>query len=376
MEFKNIDYQGIPVEIKLASFGVGNGSAEHHAILCITDASLCAKSQSDFLRKATARLIETLKAPLVWQRFFMSDPANQKGLIPTDTTAATSITGQAPLDYTKMALWCYFAEGAQMEKRGLATVMRHSGFEHHYYTRLHDTEGHEYDQTISIFNTLRRSLNGENISFANELVRTWIYVQGVDVHYAGMVRARIDIFNEENLTADTHYITSTGIGGRFTEPKSLVYMDAYAVKGLKAGQQQYLYALDRLSPTNIYGVTFERGTAVKYADRKHIFISGTASIDNKGEILHPGDVIKQAERALFNIDGLLAEADANLTDIAQLIIYLRDIADYPNIKAYLEQQLPDTPKVYVAAAVCRPGWLIEMECIAVCENDDKNLPNY
>ena len=61
-------------------------------------------------------------------------------------------------------------------------------------------------------------------------------------------------------------------------------MDTYAVKGLQPGQIQFLYAPTHLNPTYEYGVTFERGTAVTYGDRKQIFISGTASIDNKGEI--------------------------------------------------------------------------------------------
>ena len=62
---------------------------------------------------------------------------------------------------------------------------------------------------------------------------------------------------------------------------------------------------------------------------------------------------------LLNIEALLKEAGSSLTDLAQMIVYLRDIADYPIVRDLLEQQFPDVPKVIVLAPVCHPGWLIE-----------------
>ena len=114
-----------------------------------------------------------------------------------------------------------------------------------------------------------------------------------------------------------------------------------------------------------YGVTFERGTAVEYGDRKHIFVSGTASIDNRGEVVYPGNIAGQTRRMLLNIEALLKEAGSSLADLAKMIVYLRDIADYPIVRDLMEQQFPDVPKVIVLAPVCRPGWLIETECIAI-----------
>ena len=65
-------------------------------------------------------------------------------------------------------------------------------------------------------------------------------------------------------------------------------MDTYAVDGLKSEQIHYLYAPTHLNPTYEYGVSFERGTYVDYGDRRQVFISGTASINNKGEVVCPG----------------------------------------------------------------------------------------
>lgn len=206
---------------------------------------------------------------------------------------------------------------------------------------------------------------------ADDCIRTWFFVQNVDVNYAGLVKARNEVFTEQSLTPQTHYIASTGIEGRHADPKVLVQMDTYAVEGLTPGQIHHLYAPTHLNPTYEYGVSFERGTSIDYGDRRHVFISGTASINNKGEIVHCGDVRKQTERMWENVETLLEEAGCGFEEVGQMIIYLRDTADYAVVREMHDQQFPDIPKVIVHGPVCRPHWLVEMECIAVKtqEND-------
>jgi enamine deaminase RidA (YjgF/YER057c/UK114 family) len=48
-----------------------------------------------------------------------------------------------------------------------------------------------------------------------------------------------------------------------------------------------------------------------------------------------------------------------------MTVYLRDMADYAVVKQLFDERFPHTPKVILLAPVCRPGWLIEMECMAV-----------
>ena len=144
-------------------------------------------------------------------------------------------------------------------------------------------------------------------------------------------------------------------------------MGTYAITGLEPEQQHYLYAPTHLNPTYEYGVTFERGTVVEYGDRDHIYISGTASINNKGEVEHVGDIVLQTKRMWENVEALLKEADSDFQDVMQLIVYLRDTADYEVVKALFAERFPNIPTVITLAPVCRPTWLVEMECIAVKE---------
>jgi enamine deaminase RidA (YjgF/YER057c/UK114 family) len=228
-------------------------------------------------------------------------------------------------------------------------------------------------QMGEIFEGYDASLAGKGMDVARNCLRTWIFVRDVDDNYGGVVKGRRDYFNRIGLTPDTHFIASTGIAGFSADPRQLVRMDAYAIDGLKDGQIQYLHAYDHLSPTALYGVTFERGTAVTYGDRKHVFISGTASIDKDGEVVHPGDPEKQTERMLENVDALLKEAGAGFDDIAYCLVYLRNADDYLCVKAVLQRDCPTLDPIYVLAPVCRPAWLVEMECMAVTGDGDKSF---
>lgn len=127
----------------------------------------------------------------------------------------------------------------------------------------------------------------------------------------------------------------------------------------------FLYAPTHLNPTYEYGVSFERGTFVDYGDRRQVFISGTASINNRGEVMYPGDVRQQTQRMWENVEALLAEAGCTFADVGHCMVYLRDMADYAVVRDLFDRRFPQWPVVMVHAPVCRSGWLIEMECMAV-----------
>jgi enamine deaminase RidA (YjgF/YER057c/UK114 family) len=150
-------------------------------------------------------------------------------------------------------------------------------------------------------------------------------------------------------------------------------MDAYVLEGLKEEQLRFLYAPEHLSPTQVYGVTFERGTTIEYGDRRHVFISGTASIDNRGRTLYSMDIQAQTERMFENVEALLSEAGAGFGDLAHVIVYLRDMADYGVVKSLVNTKLPEVPQVFVLAPVCRTQWLVEMECMAILPVSDNDF---
>ncbi len=198
---------------------------------------------------------------------------------------------------------------------------------------------------------------------ATHLVRTWIYVADIDINYEGVVKARNDIFRRYGLTADTHFIASTGIGGATQMRNAKVAIDFLTFPDIHEADKHYLKALEYLNPTHEYGVSFERGTRLVHQGLQTYFISGTASIDKHGHVIYLGDVERQTCRLLQNIEALLKDGDATMADMKYLVVYLRDISDYAVVDAYLSERFPTIPYIIVSGKVCRPEWLIEMEGI-------------
>ena len=371
------------ISTEIFIYEVQEGVSEYHAILRVTNPRLTYAEQVDSLLKAYDCLIvgELKGAVAVFKRFFVSDAANQanylQALHAECSDCALSIIEQAPLDGTKVAMWVYLQKGVQTKtlKNGIYEV-QHGAYRHLWMAgACNQAANSEYQMRI-IFNDYVMQLLENGCSLAQNCIRTWIFVQNVDVNYAGVVKARNEVFVTQNLTDKTHFIASTGIAGRHSNPKVLVQMDAYAVDGIRQEQVHYLYAPTHLNPTYEYGVSFERGTYVDYGDRRQVFISGTASINNKGEIMYPGDIRKQTARMWENVETLLNEADCTFDHVAHLLVYLRDIADYTVVKDMFEERFPNIPKVFLQAPVCRPGWLVEMECMAVKPISDERYPGY
>ena len=160
---------------------------------------------------------------------------------------------------------------------------------------------------------------------ANTL-RTWLFCRDIDRTYGGVVKGRNDFFALNGLTADTHFIASTGIGGYTDSPDAVVGVDFLSRMDGSGEDVKYLQALDHLNPTAQYGVAFERGTSFSFGSHRVALISGTASM---------------------------------------IIVYLRDAADKDVVESVVNRMIPGATAVFTHAKVCRPAWLVEAECVAV-----------
>lgn len=367
---------------RLSKFDNSTEVCEYHLMLSIQNPLLSYSEQVECLLEAFTKIRyeEIDKASPVFKRYFLSDAANQTDLLMNyeleSPDCALSIIQQAPLNGTKIAMWAYLQTNIQTKalNSGLYEA-RHGQFRHLWLGSACNHAKDSERQTRILLNDYIMQLVSENCSLANNCIRTWFFVNDVDLNYQGVVKARNEVFLTQNLTDETHFIASTGIGGRQADARVLSQMDAYAIEGIKQEQINYLYAATHLNRTSDYGVSFERGTYIDYGDRRHVYISGTASINNKGEIMHLGNVSEQCHRMWENVETLLTEADCSYNDVVQMIVYLRDPADYETIRKKYEERFPETPWLIVNAKVCRPGWLIEQEVIAIKEQT-KDFPKF
>lgn len=362
------------------SFDNGTEVKEYHAMIHVVEKGLSYAKQLEAVMIAYNGLLSQIpNTRAVFKRYFLSDAANQADdVIMADVTdCAKSIIQQAPLDGTKIALWVYLMTNIQtsITKSGLYEVS-HGEFRHLFNASAHNLAANSEYQMRLLFNEYIMQLAEEGCTLSENCIRTWLFVNDIDLNYGGVVRARNQVFFTQGLTVHTHFISSTGIGGRQQDPNVLTQMDNYAVAGIKPEQIHYLYAPTHLNRTSDYGVSFERGTYIDYADRRHVFISGTASINNKGEIMFPKDIEKQTQRMLENVEALLKEAECSFDEVGEMVVYLRDIADYELVRNHFDARFPGKPCIIVHAPVCRSGWLIEMECMAVKAIELPNMPNF
>lgn len=118
--------------------------------------------------------------------------------------------------------------------------------------------------------------------------------------------------------------------------------------------------------------SFTRGIRFDVGDKTMLLISGTASINDAGETVYPGDFRAQLWRTYRNISALLESEGATWHDIVRTTCYLRDIErdykDFNEVRTAFFDWLgldPLPASTGIQARLCREDLLVEIEAIAV-----------
>ena len=392
MDHYVVDCGRLPASVHVSRFQGLSGVNEYHLSVRPTEPGSIA-THLDWVYRAYRNALEAIGLDMhtaVLRRFFCSDLQRQVNALEarpfssprnTDEPCAVSWVCQPPVPAATVALWAYHVSDpdGQLDKvrKGTSLTLRRGDLSHVWTTGITSPNGEtSYDQTRGIFESYDGFLRSKGLSLADNVVRTWLFVQDVDANYHGLVVARREFLATRGLTPETHFIASSGIEGTSAKATAKVMMDAYAISGVRPEQIHYLSAPDHLGPTHVYGVTFERATSVAYRDRKQVIISGTASIDPQGNILYPGNVSRQLDRTIENIEALLQRAGATLEDMCMVVAYIREPGDHPLVWRRMRERFGNVPIQLLAAPVCRPGWLIEIEGMAIVPASNPDLPAF
>ena len=302
---------------------------------------------------------------------------------------AVSIVGQDPLESGPIALFSQHVfsipDDARVTPLGAAAgsapvgVHLRGNYSHLWLSQppLVPEEEDIEARTTGCLESWQQALDAYGMNWAEHVLRTWLFIDDIDRNYLGMVQSRLEFFLEQGLTPHHRFPASTGIGAGGTGEAPGLTAEMLASRGLSEGQIQAMRDENHMPPAMSYGVSFERGIKAVFGDRIHCHISGTASIGRQGEILHPGDLGRQTEQALENVKSLLATEGLALPHLAYLLVYLRDAASAPRVRELLNRALPgNVPSLILEGAVCRPGWLVEVEGVAIKAHPGpfKNFP--
>jgi enamine deaminase RidA (YjgF/YER057c/UK114 family) len=224
------------------------------------------------------------------------------------------------------------------------------------------------DETREALLLAEEMLRGHGWSFA-DVRRTWFYLDDILAWYDDFNRARNEVYESFGLLngSPTSVIpASTGIRGRNARGHRCTF-DLLATRPL-AGRE---LSVERLrNPLQIeapeYGSSFSRGLSVTTDRCRYFLVSGTASIDEYGNTVHPGDFDCQAKRTLDNIESLLASGGAVFDDICQGSAFVRRPEDVERLNRILQLRgLEDLPLVCTIEDVCRDDLLVELDATAV-----------
>jgi len=118
--------------------------------------------------------------------------------------------------------------------------------------------------------------------------------------------------------------------------------------------------------------SFSRGLRVELPGATMLYLSGTASIDDQGATVHPGDFNAQCLRTYRNLTCLLDVEGADWRDVVRTTCYLRDIerdyAAFNRLRTWFLAQAGCDPlpaSTGIEARLCRSDLLVEIEAIAI-----------
>ncbi|MDF0680921.1 MAG: RidA family protein [Candidatus Nitrosocosmicus sp.] len=106
-----------------------------------------------------------------------------------------------------------------------------------------------------------------------------------------------------------------------------------------------------------------------------IFVSGTTSVDEEGNIVGLGDSYEQTKYVIQKIHMVLRKVNANLSDITRTRIFTTRIDDWRHIgrahAEYFKEIRPVTTMIEVKRLI-QPELLVEIEVDAVLTETDNN----
>jgi 2-iminobutanoate/2-iminopropanoate deaminase len=99
-----------------------------------------------------------------------------------------------------------------------------------------------------------------------------------------------------------------------------------------------------------------------------VFISGQLPLDASGNVVS-GGIAEHAEQTLKNVRAILESAGGTIDDLAQVTVYITDLAHWPEFNAAYERHLGAVKvppaRAVVPVSALNKGALCEIQAIAV-----------
>lgn len=222
------------------------------------------------------------------------------------------------------------------------------------------------EQTQETFDNIKKALETIGMDFSH-VIRTWFYLDKLLEWYSEFNAVRTKFFSEQGVFNNL-VPASTGIGEGNLQEAALV-TNVLAVKPKHAGVHVIPVPSPMQCEATDYKSSFSRAVEIQFPDNRQLYISGTASIDDKGNSIHVGNITGQIEQTMEVVRKIIESRSMNWCDVVRSIAYFKDIKHLPLFYDYCQRNhLPPLPVSYCQSDICRQDLLFEIEIDSISIN--------
>jgi enamine deaminase RidA (YjgF/YER057c/UK114 family) len=218
------------------------------------------------------------------------------------------------------------------------------------------------EQTRDVFEQMEQALHAAGCDFSH-VARTWFYLDDILSWYGEFNAARSEFFQARHVF-DGVMPASTGVG---IAGLDVALTGAVLAMKPSNGRAEVEAVSSPLQCSAMsYQSSFSRAVEVRTSERRTVYISGTASIDDDGLTAYPESVDRQIGLTMAVVDALLVARGLDWSDVSRAVAYFPDPRNARLLAPHLAG-LGMNPGAlrYVDATICRADLLFEIEVDAV-----------
>ncbi len=220
-------------------------------------------------------------------------------------------------------------------------------------------------QTKQTLKNLETGLNLAGMEMT-DIVRTWFFNHKILDWYKEFNSVRSEFYREKHIF-NRFLPASTGIGANNPFQSALI-SGALAMKTA----QKKVTVKEILSPLQCpaydYQSSFSRAVEITTPEYRHLFISGTASINSNGETAHINNTEAQIDLTFRVVEAILKSRSMSYSNVVRTIVYFKHKKSASALKQYYDKYgLSPAQLIIGHNDICRENLLFEIELDAILE---------
>jgi len=221
----------------------------------------------------------------------------------------------------------------------------------------------DFEKEVSgVYEVIEKNIHEYGFSH-EDIYRFWNYMKNVNRNYSSFNKVRDKYFRKHKIT---DFPAATGIEAALPRKQNI----SISLEVIKAKNDKYLTIKSLRSDFQceplIYGPKFSRAKLLNFKkDRvKKIYVSGTSSVDRKGNSILGEDYEKNIAYVMSCAEHLLKKAGMSIENIVMSRVYFKNTAVEKVFEKIYRNKNWDFPYNFLFANICRDNLTFEIECIA------------